>query len=91
MLRDKFKIKFTVDLTFTLSLNENTQTTSTYWVIFYFFSVCPFGYLYFRYFHCLYVIASIACIHPVYSAGVWTHNLLIMSHLPLQPDHGSSP
>jgi hypothetical protein len=30
----------------------------------------------------LYVIASIAYIHPVYGAGVQTHNLLIVSHLP---------
>ena len=30
----------------------------------------------------LYAVASIAYIHPVYSVGVWTHNLLIMSHLP---------
>ncbi len=30
----------------------------------------------------LYVIASMAYIHPVYSAGVQTHNLLIMSRLP---------
>ena len=29
-----------------------------------------------------YVIASIGYIHPVYGAGVWTHNLLIMSCLP---------
>ncbi len=30
----------------------------------------------------VYVIASIAYIHPVYSAGVRTHDLLIMSPLP---------
>ena len=30
----------------------------------------------------LYVIASIAYIHPVYGAGVRTQNLLIMSRLP---------
>ncbi len=30
----------------------------------------------------LYVIASIAYIHPVYGAGVQTHDLLIVSHLP---------
>ena len=30
----------------------------------------------------LYVIASIAYIHPVYGAGVWTQDLLIMGHLP---------
>jgi len=35
------------------------------------------------------VIASIAYIHPVYGAGVRTHNLLIMSPLPLPLDHGS--
>jgi hypothetical protein len=49
----------------------------------------PFGYLYFHYFHCFYVIASIAYIHPVYGARVSTHDLLIMSHLPLPLDHGS--
>jgi hypothetical protein len=37
----------------------------------------------------VYVIAIIAYIHPVYGAGVRTHNLLIMSHLPLPLDHGS--
>jgi hypothetical protein len=37
----------------------------------------------------LYVIASIAYIHPVYSAGVRTHDLLIMSRLPYPLDHGS--
>ncbi len=37
----------------------------------------------------VYVIASIASIHPVYGAGVRTHNLLIMSPLPLPLDHGS--
>ncbi len=30
----------------------------------------------------LYVIASIAYIHPVYGAGVRTHDLLIVSRLP---------
>ena len=30
----------------------------------------------------LYVIASIAYIHPVYGAGVQTHDLLIVSRLP---------
>jgi hypothetical protein len=30
----------------------------------------------------LYVIASIAYIDPVYGAGVRTHDLLIVSHLP---------
>ncbi len=30
----------------------------------------------------VYVIASIAYIHPVYWAGVQTHDLLIMSRLP---------
>ncbi len=37
----------------------------------------------------VYVIASIAYIHPVYGAGVRTHDLLIMSLLPLPLDHGS--
>ncbi len=37
----------------------------------------------------VYVINSIAYIHPVYGAGVQTHNLLIMSPLPLPLDHGS--
>ena len=39
----------------------------------------------------VYVIAGIANIHPVYGAGVWTHNLLVMSHLPSPLDHGFSP
>jgi hypothetical protein len=30
----------------------------------------------------VYVIASIAYIHPVYGVGAWTHNFLIMSPLP---------
>jgi hypothetical protein len=42
--------------------------------------VCPFGYLYLQFF--FNVIASIiAYIHPVYGAGVQTHDYLIMSHL----------
>ncbi len=52
-----------------------------------FFWCAPFGYLYFPYF--LYVIASIAYNHPVYGGGVWAHDLLIMSPLPLPLDHGS--
>ncbi len=40
---------------------------------------------------CFYIIASITYIHLVHCAGVWTQDLLIMSHLPLLPDHGSSP
>jgi hypothetical protein len=44
------------------------------------FWFAPFGYLYFVIF--LYVIASIAYIHPVYGAGVRTHDLLIVSRLP---------
>ncbi len=30
-------------------------------------------------------------IHPVYNAGLWIHNLLVMSHLPQPLDHGFSP
>jgi hypothetical protein len=37
----------------------------------------------------VYVIASIAYIHPVNGVGVQTHNLLIMSPLPYPLDHGS--
>jgi hypothetical protein len=38
----------------------------------------------------IYNSSSIAYIHPVYGAGVQTHDLMIMSHLPLPLDHGSS-
>ena len=50
-----------------------------FFYLFFIFCCAPFGYFYFCYFNCLYVIADI---HPVYGAGVRTHNLLIMSHLP---------
>ena len=55
-----------------------------------FFWCAPFGYLYFRQFSCMFcVIASIANIHPVYGAGVRTHDHLVMSRLPLPLEHGS--
>ena len=53
------------------------------------FLVCPIWLPLFSLFLCAYVIASIAYIHPLYSAGVQTHYLLIMSHLPQQLDRGS--
>ncbi len=39
-------------------------------------------YFFFDIFKHIYVIASMAYIHPVYSAGFQTHDLLIVSHLP---------
>jgi hypothetical protein len=47
-------------------------------LFFYIFLVCPIWLPLFLLFLCVYVIASIAYIHPVYGAGVRTHNLLIM-------------
>ncbi len=60
--------------------------------MFWFFLFVFFGVLHlatFIFVIIVYVIASIAYIHPIYSAGVRTHNLLIMSPLPLPLDHGS--
>jgi hypothetical protein len=44
---------------------------------------------YFQSLFFVYVIASIAYIHPVYGAKVRTHDLLIMSPLPFPLEHGS--
>jgi hypothetical protein len=60
-----------------------------FFYLFYFFGVPHLATFIFEFF--LNVIASIPYIHPVYSAGVWTHNLLVMSYLPKPLDHGFSP
>jgi hypothetical protein len=54
--------------------------TNTFFLIF--FGVPHLATFIFIIFICVYVIASIAYIHPVYSARVGTHDLLIVSHLP---------
>jgi hypothetical protein len=51
-----------------------------YLIFFFFFGVPHLATFIFVIF--LYVIASIAYIHPVYGAGVRTHDLLIVSRLP---------
>jgi hypothetical protein len=55
----------------------------------YFFGVPHSATFIFVIFGVFYVIASITYIHAVYGAGVRTHDLLIMSPLPLPLDHGS--
>ncbi len=57
---------------------------------FLFFSVPHLAAFIFKFF--FNVIAKIlAYIHPVYGAGVWTHDLLIMSRLLYPPDHDFLP
>ncbi len=55
------------------------------WLEFYLFFInflcAPFGYLYNQIFFSV-IASNIAYIHPVNGAGVRTHDLLIMSHLP---------
>ena len=46
------------------------------------FFVCPIGYLYFRFFV---LKCNNAYIHSVYSDGIGTHNLLVMSRPPKPP------
>ncbi len=46
-----------------------------------FFLVCPIWLLLFSIFFNV-IACIIAYIYPVYVAGVWTHDLLVMSHLP---------
>jgi hypothetical protein len=80
----KLLIKNSIDqlcLAYIFDYRTRWQLLQCYLLI-YFFWCAPFVYLYSRYYHCLYVIASIAYIHSVYCAGVWTHDLLVVSRLP---------
>jgi hypothetical protein len=54
-----------------------------------FYLFCPIRLPVFSLFF-MYVIASIAYSHPVYGAGVQTHDPMIIIPLPLPLDHGSS-
>ena len=50
----------------------------------------PAFFIYFLSFQCLQQI-NVKIVHPVFGAGIQTHNLLMISHLPLPPDQGSCP